>query len=393
MKPNLNLLSLLIISLNNFLIIAYHNQENIIKYNSEDNDFYNNCNIKNKQVEQPTNDNNKFLNDLDDVQKLKRLFLIYTANEKKLHSQKFLKLVSDAGLLDKDFDSKYADILFFAGSKSKTHIEFSNFCEIILKICEIKFPLDFIKNQVLALNNILNGFLFPLLNKIYSSTYSNRSNSNYKSSGVFNSKGPQSHIDYTKLILKINSNIEIKEVLEKHLYLIIKIHQKYFPWESLNIGQDKKINLSEKSFVKFCKDFEIQPNLISLVKLNDIYINSTLNTKLIFSVIDSIMDGNVKNQGSYFTLYHFITCLYLLSVQSILQTNQNLSSHKNTINNEENYQNIEDFDGKNHTFKNKGIEVDYKIEDFAEGQDISKLIMILYIKITFKLIIFLNQSL
>lgn len=347
--------------------------EKNINYNSDDETLKSKNIHSNKQINKNTNNHyinkeNDFLNELDDVQKLKRLFLIYTGNEKKLHSQKFLKLLNDAALLDKEFDSKYADIVFFAASKSKTHIDFQGFCELILQISEIKFPLEFIKNQAFALNKILNEFLFPLLITIYSN-----SNLNYNRTGFSSSKGFQSHTDYTKLIIKVNSNIDMKEVLEKHLYLIIKIYQKYFPWESLNISHDKKVNLSEKSFGKFCKDFEIQPNLVSLIKLNDVYINSTLNTKLIISVFDSIFDKTVRNQGSYYTLFNFIACLYLISIQSILHFGHTLNSNKNTINNEQAYR--EDYNPyiKSHSFRNNNLrnEVDYKIDDFAEGEDIS----------------------
>ncbi len=196
------------------------------------------------------------------------------------------------------------------------------------------------------------------MQKIYSNSDKNIRN---QQSGLSYSKGLQSHTDYTKLILKINSNNEFKEILDKHLYLIIKLYQKYFPWESLNISEEKRINLSEKSFVRLCKDFEIQPNLISLIKLNDIYTNSTLNTKLIISNVCSVMDTNIKNQGNYFTLFHFIVCLYLISIQSILNVNCN-------INNENNCDSRKSSISKNF----KSNEIDYKIDDFAGGEDLSK---------------------
>jgi hypothetical protein len=110
-----------------------------------------------------------------------------------------------------------------------------------------------------------------------------------------------------------------------------------------------------------------------MIKLNDVLINSTLNTKLIFSVFESIFDKTIQNQGSYFTLFHFITCLYLISIQNILLFEQNLYSNKNTINNEENCG--ENFNPyvKSHSFKKSKTrtEVDYKIDDFTEGEDIS----------------------
>lgn len=358
--------------------------ENLIK-STQDKNNLNHENVNNNFYKSESKENfdnhlneNNFPNDLNDIQKLKRLFLIYSGNEKKLHSQKYLKLLTDAEMLDRDFDSKYADIVFFAASKSKTHIEFSGFCELILKISEIKFPLDFIKNQALALNKILNEFVFPLLNKIYSNNCFN-----YKSSGLSKNKGIQLHTDYSKLILKINSNSDVKEILEKHLYLLIKIYQKYFPWETLNIAHDKKTILSEKSFVRFSKDFEIQPNLISLIRLNDIYVNSTLNTKLILSTIDSILGVDIKNQGSYFTLFHFITCLYLISIQSILNYCSINNSNKNTLNNDELYERVSN--SKTLSFKDNKMknEIDYKIDDFAEVQDLSNLFDVIFNKKTF----------
>lgn len=346
----------------------------------------NNCNnMKKNSVEDKSCNYHSFLKDLDDVQKLKRLYLIFSGNEKKINSQKFVKLVSDAGLLNRDFDSKYADILFYAGSKSKTHIDFNSFCDIILKIAEIKFPLEFIRNETVALSNVLKSYFFPLLYKIYSQSnsnyhYINNNNKNTQNNLISTQSNGQRQIDYVQLLLKLNSNMYIKETLEKHLYIIIKIYQKYFPWESLNISMEKKIVLSEKAFLKFCKDFEIQPNLVSLVKLNNIYTNTFINKKIIFSVLNSILEKNIKNQGNYYTLFHFISCIYLISIQSLLiiessnninnyntaaylHTNKNAMSNTAACETNSNY---------NFITNDKIFDVDYKLESFLQGQDISK---------------------
>ena len=247
------------------------------------------------------------ISDLDELQKLKRIFLLYTGNEKKLHSYKFIKLLSDAKILDKNFDSKYADILFFTASRSNMHIDFKGFCEIILKISEIKFPNDFIKKQSQALNKLFDNFLFPLLENIYSELRNEKLN---KKCQLF---------EYANYICRINTGIN-SQLIDKHFYLIYKIYQKYFPWEVLNISTLQKSKLSEKSFMKLCRNFQICPNKISLVKLNEIYENCQINSKLILKEFLHICEiyPNVQNQGSYFSLFHLILALYLTSVNDML---------------------------------------------------------------------------
>ena len=237
--------------------------------------------------------------------------------------------------------------------------------------------MEFIKNQTNALNKIFEFFLFPLLNKIYSN---NSENPTFKLSYSNQNKNIKSHTDYSNLILKLNSNESIKEILEKHIYLIIKIYQKYFPWEGINISVDKKIQLSEKAFIKFCKDFDIHPYLISLIKINEIYTNSLLNNKIIFSVTETLLD-NIKNQGGYFTFYHLIVCLYLISLQSFVNKKDKKSSYgfynKNTFNanEEEKDQKLSDCINNDLDYNedmDKRKETGFKFDDFVEGKDISK---------------------
>jgi hypothetical protein len=263
----------------------------------------------------------KQLNEFDEVQKLKKLFLLYSSNEKRLYSQKFLKLLSDSKILDKNFDSKYADIIFYTGSRSKNCIDFNEFCEIMVKISEIKFPNEYMKNQSKALDKLCRNNLFSLLKLIIET----------------NSNKDKKVCNWEIYLSKMNTNKNVLSI-EKNSYCISKIYLKYFPWEPLNVSNYQKANLSEKAFFRICKDFEICPNQISLIKLSEIYQNVMVSTKLILNIFETISfsirengklnlvnTGDISNKGTYFTFYHLIAAFYLISIQMML----NMSSYKN----------------------------------------------------------------
>lgn len=251
------------------------------------------------------------LNELDEVQKLKKLFLQYSSNENKLNSQKFLKLLSDAKILNKNFDSKYADILFFTASRSKSFIVFNEFCELIVKISEIKFPFEFVKNQSKALEKLMEQFLFTLLDEITEPQIQEENNKFKFTPEIF--------------LPKMNTGSN-KHYILKHFYCISKIYDKYFPWENLNVSNYQKSKLSEKTFNKFCKDFDISPNIVSLTKTNEIFQNVIMSHKIIFNIFDALKQNeedleiqslDLTNKGTYFTLYHLISSLYLISVHNM----------------------------------------------------------------------------
>ena len=73
----------------------------------------------------------KVIEGLDEVQKLKKLFLFYSNNEKLISSQKFKKLIEDAGIIDSNFDYHYSDTIFH---KKGNKIEFDSFCDILVNI-------------------------------------------------------------------------------------------------------------------------------------------------------------------------------------------------------------------------------------------------------------------
>ena len=235
---------------------------------------------------------NKEVSNLDEVQKLKKLFLHYSNNEKKLSSHKFHKLITDAKIIDNTFTSQYADILFFSTGNSKQNLDFTNFCDLLVKLSEIKYPEIFIRDQSAALSKILENNLNPLLDVIIDqSMYSNKPDQIliYK------------HFTYPEVLL----------VLDQHYYIMKQIYEKYFPWEKLTISNFQKRDLSEKAFQKFLYDYEIVPNLVSIKKLKEIFENTIMNVSEINTYLAK--RSLFKKLGSFFTLYNFIAGLYIIS--------------------------------------------------------------------------------
>ena len=254
--------------------------------------------------------------ELDEVQKLKKLFLLYSSNESKLNSQNFMKLLSDAKILDKNFDSKYADIIFFTASRSKNYITFNEFCEVMIKISEIKFPNDYIKSQSNALEKIVEKYLFSLLELITESDKKIEE----KNKQTFN---PDIYLS------KMNTGSNPYYIL-KHFYCVSKVYDKYFPWENLNVSNYQKSKLSEKTYIKLFRDFDISPKVVSLIKANEIFQNVMTSSRLIFNIFDAIKQNEeelelkvneINNKGTYFTLYHLIACCYLVGVHNMCSLN------------------------------------------------------------------------
>ena len=233
------------------------------------------------------------ISNLDDVQKLKKLFLIYTNNEKNMSSQKFLRILLDAQIIDKSFDIRYADILYVTENKSK-QMQFDSFCEILVKISEIKFPNDYLLDQNRSLDRLLNKFLFPLLNKVIT---------------------PSKQFFIEEKIERINFDFKIKDIIETNFELFKSIYEKYFPWETLNISNSQKKNLSFKSFEKFLFDFEICPNLISRIKAYELFEETFLNGKSIFKIFAEEKWISMTIGTSFSSLY-FIIMIYLISISS-----------------------------------------------------------------------------
>lgn len=240
------------------------------------------------------------ISNLDDVQKLKKLFLIYTNNEKTLASQKFLRLLMDAQIIDRNFDIRYADILFITENKNKL-MDFQSFCDILVKISEIKFPSDYSNDENKCLKRLLNKYFFPLLNKVIT---------------------PSKQFFVEEKIHRISFDNKIKDTIEFNNLLFKSLYEKYFSWESLNISNSQKKELSFKGFEKFLCEFEICPNLISRNKAYELF-EETFTIGKTISALFPEQKWNSLRLGTSFTCLYFIIMLYLIAISSYFHDEKN----------------------------------------------------------------------
>ena len=265
--------------------------------------------IKKQQLKKIT------LNDLYEVSQLKEIFLIYSNNDKYLTNKQYLQFLSDAQLLDEDILSiKNANILFYTFTKAKNNLNFQSFCDLIIKLTELKFQEEFMINQATSLSKFIETYITPLIKILKSNPLSNNNNVN-------NTNSTLPMINYQLLISKIGNRLN-KEIFEGNYLLFAKVYLKYFCFEKLKISNQQKNHLSSRAFCKVMRDFEICPYYITIEQINEVYENIILNKDLVLeNMIKSINTDMCSNEGMFYTLYHFMASFYLLAVNNILFTN------------------------------------------------------------------------
>ena len=253
--------------------------------------------------------NSYLFNNTEDINQLKSLFLHYSNNETILTTKQYVKFLTDAQLFDPiSLTQKYANILFYSFTKAKNTLTFQSFCDLILKIIELKYPDDFFMNQPSAVTLFFNTYVYPLLDILLSTRVPKKGNDN------------KNAINFHLIISKIASSSN-QNLIEQNYLLFSKIYSKYFCFEKLNISKSQKSHLSQRAFCKVMRDFEICPYYISVAQLNEIFNELMTTPDFSIEIISKIINSEVNsNIGMYFTLYHFIVSLYLVSVLNIINT-------------------------------------------------------------------------
>jgi hypothetical protein len=238
--------------------------------------------------------------EIDEIKKLKKLFLTYTKNDKRIVSQKFLKMMKDSKIFDKNFDLKKADILFSRETKYSV-MDFHKFCDVLVKISQIKFPQLFETEKNKSLNNVIAFYFLPLYDKIHS--INNERNDTPKMNNFLANLG----------------NHSTKKMIEENFLLFKVVYDNYFPWEKLNIAYTQKKRLSEKGFQKFIDDFELCPNLVSKMKGIEIFEEMFLKSSEIQSAFNDLRNLHI---GSSFGIFYLVSALFLISVVSYENLNE-----------------------------------------------------------------------
>ena len=259
--------------------------------------------------------NSKISNELYEVSQLQEIFHLYSNNDKYLTNKQYSQFLSDAQLIDNDLLSiKYSNVLFYSFTKAKNNLNFQSFCDLIIKLTELKFQEEFMINQATSLSKFIETYITPLIKILKSNPLSNNT-------GVNNTNSTLPMINYQLLISKIGNRLN-KEIFEGNYLLFAKVYLKYFCFEKLKISNQQKNHLSSRAFCKVMRDFEICPYYITIEQINEVYENIILNKDLVLeNMIKSINTDMCSNEGMFYTLYHFMASFYLLAVNNILFTN------------------------------------------------------------------------
>ena len=259
--------------------------------------------------------NSKISNELYEVSQLQEIFHLYSNNDKYLTNKQYSQFLSDAQLIDNDLLSiKYSNVLFYSFTKAKNNLNFQSFCDLIIKLTELKFQEEFMINQATSLSKFIETYITPLIKILKSNPLSNNTKVN-------NTNSTLPMINYQLLISKIGNRLN-KEIFEGNYLLFAKVYLKYFCFERLKISNQQKNHLSSRAFCKVMRDFEICPYYITIEQINEVYENIILNKDLVLeNMIKSINTDMCSNEGMFYTLYHFMASFYLLAVNNILFTN------------------------------------------------------------------------
>ncbi|MCQ2820232.1 MAG: hypothetical protein MJ252_23450, partial [archaeon] len=250
--------------------------------------------------------------EVDELTQMKRLFLHYSNNETSITIKPFIKFLSDSQLIDNQIlTEKYANVLFYSYSKAADKLPFPLFCDLFLKIVELKFSDDYLQNQKEAFKKCFEMHLAPLY-KILANPP--------KEVDIFDPNNKV--LNYQLLISKLTTNSN-REVVDENFFLFVRLYQKYFCFENLTISKSQKSHLSNRAFEKIFKDFELSPFYTSLNTVNEIFNKIIDNYDYVLDTVKKILNTEInQNEGMYFTLYHFICGIYLVSVINIIKTTQ-----------------------------------------------------------------------
>ena len=251
------------------------------------------------------------------ISNIKEIFNHFSHNSKYLSNRDYKLFLIETSLLD-DFKltDEYSNVLFYSFSSAKNCISFQAFFKLIMKIASIKFANKYKENEQDALFLLYEVYLDPLI-KIYhviNSTDKNKSELT-KEDFIFN------NVNHKLIIQKVVSRMT-KEIIEKNYLLFLQIFQKYFCFENLKISNTQKNHLSQKAFCKIFEDFNILPLYINVEKAEKIFNIIINNRDYILNIMNNLINIDLcNNDGMWFTLFHFIIGVYLISIFNLMIEN------------------------------------------------------------------------
>ena len=285
-------------------------------------------NSKSKEKQKKENPLSFEINTKDIIYQFKDIFNHYSNNKTYLSNNQYKIFLIEASLLDDILTPQYSDTLFYSYSNAKDSINFKSFLDLLFKLSEIKFPKQYKDNKTQALFLFFDIFINPLID-----IYKNDNNKNKQKKNVFRNKNNSdlsfNDINHKLIISKISSLLS-KELIEENYLLFLKIYQKYFCFENLKISRTQKNHLSQRAFIKVMCDFNISPDYLNSEQIEDIFDRIIDNRDYTENIMNDLINIDLcNNDGMWFTLFHFIVGLYLISIFNVMITNYDENNPKN----------------------------------------------------------------
>ena len=276
------------------------------------------CEIKCKKKSK-INENNK--NDDSNIilSQIKSIFNHYSNNTTYLTNKQYKLFLIEASLLDdKLLTPEYSDTLFYSFSYAKDSITFNSFYDLIMKLVSLKFPENSKINPNKTLFLFFDTYISPLID-IYQSAPKKISNKK----DFYNNTNVNDELNFNdinhKLIISKISSLPLKEIIEENYLLFLKIYQKYFCFENLKISRTQKNHLSQRAFIKVMEDFNICPEYLNSVQIENIFNRIIDNRDFTENIMNDFINVDLcNNDGMWFTLFHFINGIYLIAIFNVM---------------------------------------------------------------------------
>ena len=211
----------------------------------------------------------------------------------------FLNILKPLNIIKSQLILVEIDLIYDSISAKKSMIIYSQFNQILMKIIQKLYPEQYSMSPQLTITYFINKLI-----KYYNLFFENKIPKDYLYKYQYNS--------IVKL-MQASPNENQLYLISQIILTINEIYEKYFTYE-LDKNQEN-INKSSENLVKFCRDFEIIPQIINSTQAMTYY-NLIIHIEQLYNFFkDALKNKKIcKNKGKIFTLYHFILFILHMSL-------------------------------------------------------------------------------
>ena len=213
------------------------------------------------------------------------------------------------------------DLIYDSISSKNSMITYSQFNQILMKIIQKIYQEQYLISPQTTINYFMNKLI-----KHYNLFFENKIPKDYLYKYQYNSivKLIQIFPNGNQIILISQIILTINEIYEKYFIYELDYNQEYF-------------YKSTENLVKFCRDFEIIPQIINSTQAMTYY-NLIIHMDQIYNKFQEILKKAkfAKNKGKIFTLFHFLLFIIHISLYSYTKIfgSKSWNYHSNNISNE-----------------------------------------------------------